>query len=178
MDSEWMNAMAQGLGELGVKTVRFEFPYMVERREIGKKRPPNAKKVLFETWHEMIELYRDHDIYIGGKSMGGRMASLIADEAQIKGLICLGYPFHAPGKTNTKDRVDHLEHLKTRTIILQGERDTMGNVEDVESYNLSKKIKVHWFNDGDHGLKPRVKSGTTLEKNLAEACKIITKFMK
>lgn len=178
MDSDWMNEVSMKLKSRGIKTVRFEFPYMQERRENGKKRPPNTQKVLLETWREVISLYDDHDIYIGGKSMGGRMASLICDEVKPKGLICLGFPFHAPGKSDPKDRIDHLKELNTKTLILQGERDTMGSKEEVLAYQLSKKIKLHWLPDGDHSLKPRVKSGYTLEQNLETTCDAIARFMK
>jgi len=181
MDSDWMNDISEMLKEHGIKTVRFEFPYMAERRETGKKRPPNPQKLLLETWREVIALYKDHDIYIGGKSMGGRMASLVADEEKVKGLICLGFPFHAPGKfdpTDPKGRVEHLKSIKTKTIILQGERDSMGNSEGVSQYTLSKKIKIHWLEDGDHSLKPRKRSGFTLEAHIEKACEIIAKFMK
>jgi predicted alpha/beta-hydrolase family hydrolase len=180
MDSDWMNDVAAALKNLGIKTVRFEFPYMDERRQTGKKRPPNPQKALLETWREVIALYKDHEIYIGGKSMGGRMASLIADVEKVKGLICLGFPFHAPGKfdpTDPKGRVAHLASIKTKTLILQGERDSMGNAEGVPQYDLSKKVKIKWFDDGDHSLKPRKKSGHTLEGHIEEAAKLIAKFM-
>lgn len=180
MDSDWMNEVSTLLKDQSITTVRFEFPYMQERRETGKKRPPNTQKVLLETWKEVIALYADKEIYIGGKSMGGRMASLISDEEAVKGLICLGFPFHAPGKFDINDpkgRIEHLKSLKTKSIIIQGERDSMGNLEEVKQYTFSNKIKVHWMNDGDHSLKPRKKSGYTLEDNLDEAVKIISKFM-
>lgn len=177
MDSDWMNEVTQRLVNMGITVVRFEFPYMQERRKTGKKRPPNGKKTLFETWHQVINLLGEQEFYIGGKSMGGRMASLLADEIKPKGLICLGFPFHAPGK-DPKDRIDHLKKLKTPTLICQGTRDSMGSKEDISGYELSKKIKFHWLEDGDHGLKPRKASGFTQQEHLDSACKAIDKFMK
>jgi predicted alpha/beta-hydrolase family hydrolase len=177
MDSDWMNDVAMGLSKYEIKCARFEFPYMAERRSTGKKRPPNTMKVLQETWREAIEKFSDHEVYIGGKSMGGRVASLIADEEKVKGLICLGFPFHAPGK-EPKGRIEHLKGLKTKTIILQGERDSMGTKDEVKKYSLSKKIKVYFLADGDHSLKPRKKSGYTLEEHLEYCCKVISDFMK
>ena len=177
MDSDWMNDLSKLLVNEKIKVVRFEFPYMNERRLTGKKRPPNTKKILFETWEEVIKLVAPSEkVFIGGKSMGGRMASMIADELKVKGLICLGFPFHAPGK-DPKERILHLEKLKTSSLILQGTRDSMGTEEEVKTYKLSKKIKISWLPDGDHNLKPRKKSGYSLEDHLLTASKKISNFM-
>jgi predicted alpha/beta-hydrolase family hydrolase len=178
MDHPWMEEVTANLVKEGVRVIRFEFPYMKERRDSGKKRPPNTAKILLETWREVFELVGDSEVYIGGKSMGGRMASLICDEIKPKGLVCLGFPFHAPGK-EPKDRITHLENLKTKTLIIQGTRDSMGTRADVESYKMSKKIKFHWLEDGDHGLKPRLReTGKTQSDYLLEAAKAIAKFIK
>ena len=97
-------------------------------------------------------------LVIGGKSMGGRVASMIADEQSGKGkaagLFCLGYPFHPPGKPESL-RTKHLEAMKTPALICQGTRDIFGSKEEVPFYPLSRKIEVVWFEDGDHDLKPR-----------------------
>jgi predicted alpha/beta-hydrolase family hydrolase len=177
MDSDWMNSVTKGLVQRNINVIRFEFPYMQERRDSGKKRPPNTKKVLIQTWKEVIKLNTQHEIYIGGKSMGGRIASLIADEVQASGLICLGFPFHAPGK-DPNDRIEHLAHIKTPSLICQGTRDSMGNKEEVLTYELSDKIELYWLEDGDHGLKPRKKSGFTLEQHIESTCDAIKNFMQ
>ena len=109
--------------------------------------------------------------------MGGRIASLIADEVQATGLICLGYPFHPVGKPD-KLRTEHLETLKTPTLIVQGERDNFGKRDEVGGYKLSKKIKVEWITDGDHSLKPRKASGLTQEENWQTGVEAIEKFLK
>lgn len=178
MDHPWMEEVTENLISLGIQVIRFEFPYMDERRDTGKKRPPNTKKILLDTWREVFDLVGDKNTYIGGKSMGGRMASLITDELKPKGLICLGFPFHAPGK-DPKDRIAHLGELKTKSLIIQGTRDTMGTIDDVNSYELSSKIELYWLEDGDHGLKPRVRTtGKTQSDYLLEACEKIGKFIK
>lgn len=178
MDSEWMEVVSTKLSNLGIKVIRFEFPYMQERRENGKKRPPNTQKVLIETWKEVVNfLKNEKNIFIGGKSMGARMASLICDEIKPNGLICLGFPFHAPGK-EPKDRIEHLKKLKTPTLICQGTRDSMGTKEDVQDYSLSKNIMFHWLEDGDHSLKPRKSSGFTLNNHLDSTCLAILKFIE
>jgi predicted alpha/beta-hydrolase family hydrolase len=117
------------------------------------------------------------EVVIGGKSMGGRIASMIADDAAVTGVVCLGYPFHPPGKPE-RLRTAHLETLKTSTLIVQGTRDPFGTREEVASYSLSAAIEVEWMEDGDHSLKPRKKSGRTLEDNLAEAVDAIVSFIR
>ena len=130
MDTGFMNAFAEGLADGGCRVVRFEFPYMAERRQTGKRRPPDREPILRQTWLDMIASVEAQTLFIGGKSMGGRIASLLADAAGVAGLICLGYPFHPTGKPDQL-RVEHLQAIKTPTLILQGERDPFGNAEEV-----------------------------------------------
>lgn len=180
MDSDWMNDLTKALVAKEIQVIRFEFPYMDERRKTGKKRPPNPKKILLECWKDVVERVRNsspnNPLYIGGKSMGGRMASLIADEVRPNGCIGLGFPFHAPGKP-PGDRIDHLKKLNTPTLIIQGTRDSMGSKEDCHSYELSKKIQFHWLEDGDHSWKPRKKSGLTLEEHIESGALAIRNFI-
>ncbi len=172
MDTGFMNFFAEGLtANSSEKTqknwqlIRFEFPYMQQRRINGTKRPPNTQQVLLESWREMVNKYcTDGKLVLAGKSMGGRMASLLADDLNVDGLILFGYPFHPLGKPE-KTRTEHLENLQTKTLILQGERDPLGNQDDVAGYQLSLQIEIFWLPDGDHGLKPRKKSGFTEQQN-------------
>jgi predicted alpha/beta-hydrolase family hydrolase len=179
MDSDWMNSLTNALVKKEIQVIRFEFPYMIERRETGKKRPPNTQKILLESWREAFQkvALKSNSIYIGGKSMGGRMASLIADELKPKGLVALGFPFHAPGKA-PGERIVHLETIKTPTLIVQGTRDPMGKKDECLAYNLSKHIKFHWLEDGDHSWKPRKKSGFGLEEHIHSAATAIDHFMR
>ncbi len=179
MDSPFMVFFAEKLAERGHETVRFEFPYMQQRRETGTKRPPDRQPKLLDCWQEVIAFERkgDQKLVIGGKSMGGRMASLIADEVSAEGLVCLGYPYYAMGKPD-KPRIDHLIDIKTPTLIAQGERDTMGNRENVEKLTLSSNIDYHWLIDGDHSFKPRKASGRTEEENWLDAVEAVDRFVQ
>ena len=116
-------------------------------------------------------------LVIGGKSMGGRIASLVAGEAGVAGLVCLGYPFHPVGKPDQL-RTQHLETIKTPTLILQGERDSFGSRDDVAGYKLSPAVQIRWLADGDHSFKPRKKSGRTEQQNWEEAINEITAFVR
>lgn len=176
MDSEFMNVFAVGIAEQGHRCVRFEFPYMTERRATGKKRPPDRQPKLMETWQTVIDHLGPENLVIGGKSMGGRMATLIADEANVRGVLALGYPFYGAGRAD-KPRIDHLVDLKTPTLICQGTRDTMGSHETVTALTLSPSIAYHWSEDGDHSLKPRKKSGRTQEQNWSDALAAIGEFL-
>ena len=176
MDSPFMAAFAEGLAKRGYRAIRFEFPYMAERRRSGKRGGPNRAEVLLETWRSVIGELGSANLVIGGKSMGGRMASMVADEMGVRGLVCLGYPFHPPGRADSA-RVAHLESLHTPTLILQGERDSFGSPEQVQSYDLSSAIHIHWLDDGDHGFKPRKKSGRTEQQNWDEGLDTLHGFL-
>lgn len=175
MDSPFLSHFARGLAARGLRVVRFEFPYMQARRG-GRRLPPDRPPVLRACWLEVVrELGGAERLVIGGKSLGGRIASLVADEVSARGLVCLGYPFHPPGKPQAL-RVEHLRTLRTPTLIVQGTRDALGSQEDVAGYSLSPAIRVRWIADGDHSLKPRVRSGRTEAQNLDEAVAAIADF--
>ena len=177
MDSEFMNAIAAGMARRGLRVVRFEFPYMAAMRRDGRKRPPDREAALLECWRGVVrELGEPEQQVIGGKSLGGRMASLIADELGVAGLVCLGYPFHPPGKPE-RLRIAHLQSMQTPTLILQGERDSLGRREEVARYPLALPIRVDWLPDGDHSFKPRKASGHTLAENLTQAVERVAAFI-
>lgn len=175
VDDAFFEALVGLLVERGVRVARFEFPYMAKRREDGKRRGPDRAPVLQACWRAAAaEL--GPGWAIGGKSMGGRIASMVADEVGATGLVCLGYPFHPPGKPETL-RVEHLGALATPALILQGTRDPFGTPEEVAGYSLARGTSVHWLEDGDHSLKPRKRSGRSLEQNLGEAADAIASFL-
>lgn len=179
MDSSFMTAMASTIAGPQIRVVRFDFPYMTKARELGKRRPPDSQARLLDAYRTVIEDESTSGtrMFIGGKSLGGRMASLIADEMEVAGLVCLGYPFHPPGKPD-KLRTEHLKSLKTPALICQGSRDPFGRREEVEQYDLSDAIAVRWLEDGDHGFKPRKSSGRSEAGNLAEAAASVVEFIR
>jgi predicted alpha/beta-hydrolase family hydrolase len=169
--------VATGLAEKGFRVARFEFPYLADFHKTRKKRPPDREPVLRQTWLDVAKELGGPKLVIGGKSMGGRIASLIADDAKVAGLVCLGYPFHPVGKPDTL-RVEHLETIRTPTLILQGTRDPFGDRHEVKDYRLSAAVRVHWLEDGEHSFKPRKSSGRTEEQNLRESVKVMADFIK
>jgi predicted alpha/beta-hydrolase family hydrolase len=172
MRTAFLSTVARGLGKRGVRVVRFEFPYMAEKRKA-----PDREPVLLDAWRAVVaELGGGPALFIGGKSLGGRMASMVADELGVRGLVCLGYPFHPPGKPE-RTRTKHLEALRTPTLIVQGERDPFGTRDDVAGYALSEAIRIEWLPDGDHSFKPRASSGTTEAENLERAIEATAAFL-
>jgi len=158
MDSPGMTLIAEALSNGGLAVVRFEFAYMAARRTGKRTPPPRADRVMPEYYAAVEALDTSRPIVIGGKSMGGRVASMVADDLHAEGLVlsllCLGYPFHPVNKPDAL-RTDHLKHLKTPTLIFQGTRDPFGTEDEVPGYDLSPAIQVRWLPDGDHDLKPR-----------------------
>ena len=169
MDSDFMLQMATLLHAQGISVARFEFPYMAARRAGGTKRPPDRAPVLLDSFRAAAAQAGGlENILIGGKSMGGRIATLLAAETRCRGVICFGYPFHPPGKPD-KLRTEHLVNLSVPTLICQGERDPFGRRDEVGSYTLSSTITLHWCVDGNHDLAPRKVSGLTQSENLSAA---------
>ncbi len=184
-DSEFMEWFAHSLTDPelvgGLVVCRFDFPYMVARRSTGIKRPPDRAAVLIETWRQAINLVRrssasHHQLFIGGKSMGGRFASMVAKDEKVDGIVCLGYPFHPPGNPD-KLRTKHLEDLNIPMLVCQGERDVFGHKDELANCQLSRSIQFCWLTDGDHSFKPRKKSGLTEAENRITACRSIVEFI-
>ncbi|MFV8783184.1 alpha/beta family hydrolase [Microbulbifer sp. SA54] len=185
MDSEFMQVLAEKLAAQGVGVVRFEFPYMAERRATGGRRPPNKMGVLLAAFQAQIDRVcselQPRALFIGGKSMGGRVASMLAEEnfthGRIAGAVCLGYPFHPQGKPE-KLRTEHLVGLTCPTLVVQGTRDALGNREEVDGYPLSPAIECCWLDDGDHDFKPRRASGFTQSQHWQSAAERAVAFMR
>ena len=181
-DTPFMTMISEAMSARGVMVARFEFAYMRRRRETGKRGGPgHAERLLGEYEARVREWAARAPVFIGGKSMGGRIASMLADElyaeGSITGLVCLGYPFHPPGRPQQL-RIDHLQRLQTPALICQGDRDPFGNRKEVETYALSLAIRIFWAPDGDHDLKPRVKSGETWANNMAMAARAVADFIR
>lgn len=177
-NSEFMRLMAEGICKHNINVQRFNFAYMALALESGKRRPPDRADKLIEHFKTVLtEVDRDLPIFIGGKSMGGRMASMLVQESFAKGCVCMGYPFHPPGKPE-KLRTEHLLAINKPVLILQGERDTFGTKQEIEKFSLSAQVDVNYLADGDHSFKPRKTSGFKLDDNLNLAIEKTVKFIK
>lgn len=194
-NSEFIVDFSARLAKLQIEVHCFNFPYMNKMLETGKRRPPDRMPKLIEAYkQEILKIMKQgmltgKQLFIAGKSMGGRVATLLAAEynsdnleseitslPDIKGVIALGFPFHPP-KRDDKYRGEHLESLRVPTLIIQGERDSFGTKLECASYSLSDAVSIRYLPDGDHSFKPRVKSGFTVDSNLTKATKEIELFI-
>jgi len=176
MDSPAIQALTETLAGEGLRVARFEFSYMAVRRQGTRKPPPKAETLIPEYRAALTALRARGQIIIGGKSMGGRIASMIADETQAAGLLCIGYPFHPVGKPEQL-RTAHLKHLRKPTLIAQGTRDPFGTRDEVATYDLSPAIQILWMEDGDHDLRPRKNvSGLTIKNHLASLAREVREW--
>ncbi len=203
METPFMDSMSEKLiaaahaASLSLAVVRFEFSYMTRRRFDGVRRPPDRAPKLLQRFADIVNMVATDKfpgadrLFIGGKSMGGRMATLLAadkpdelspfatllgvSQQKLAGVLCLGYPFHPPGKPASL-RIDHLPALKRPALICQGTRDRFGAREETAAYRLPETVTLYWVEDGDHDLKPRKKSGRTEDQALSEAASAATRF--
>ena len=183
MTSVFLADFAQTLAERGIATTRFEFAYMAARHMDGVKRPPPRIEKLVAEYRQLFARLPRVDgrrLFIGGKSMGGRVASLLADElyadGHIAGAVCLGYPFH-PARKPDQQRVAHLAGLACPTLIIHGTRDPLGSFDEVANYHLSPSITLAWLQDGDHDFTPRRASGFTAAQHMTTAAATVAAFV-
>ena len=179
MSSDFMTDMANRLASRQITVVRFDFPYMQTMTESGKRRPPDKIDKLEVHYLAQIEALRSSvatPLFIGGKSMGGRVSTLILELADVAGAVVYGYPFHPLGKPE-KLRTAHLEAISKPLCIIQGERDTFGTRDEVGQYPLSALVETVFLTDGDHSLKPRKASGITYEENMSAAVSATVEFI-
>ncbi|WP_211183466.1 alpha/beta family hydrolase [Thalassotalea sp. Y01] len=177
-DSEFMQIVTNGLVAKGINVYRFNFPYMQQRALDGKRRPPNRMPALEQSFAERLAKYNDDlPLFVAGKSMGSRVAALVSNDEKVHGVIALGYPFHPPKKLE-KTRLEPLLQTTKPVLILQGDRDALGNKQDIDGYQLPKTIELQFFADGDHDLKPRVRSGHSHQQHLAQAISSMVQFLE
>lgn len=186
--SPFFAAITPRLTAANLRVTLFEFDYMAAQRVSGRRRPPPPVSKLMAEYRVAIDRAKATGmtrqiLLIGGKSLGGRVASMVADEAysagSISGLVCLGYPFHPAGQPTLDDsapRISHLLALACPALLLQGERDPFGNRRDIESLALSPAIDMHWVADGDHDFGPRGNSGVTRAQNFQAVAERIAAF--
>ena len=183
--SEFMTRFTQLLNDAAYSVTRFNFPYMDRKIAEDKKFPPDRMPKLLDCFEQVLTDYeQDLPLYLIGKSMGGRVAATLSGDSEInsahltkiKGVICLGYPFHPIGKPE-KLRMTPIETLKKPALILQGDRDKLGDKEMIATLDIPELCQVVFLPDGDHDLKPRVRSGKTHEQNLRQAVREIEVFI-
>ena len=182
MDSPFLETIATGLAAQGWRVVRFEFPYMARQREGGSRGAPDRLPKLLDRFREQVGLEAGGPpLVLAGKSLGGRVATVLLEEVAASGApragLCFGYPFHPPGKPE-RLRTAHLQTLRLPTLIVQGERDPFGRREEVEGYGLAPSIRLAWIPEADHSLRSTRRSGLDEAAALALAVAHADAFLR
>jgi hypothetical protein len=179
MDSIFMNTIVKGIIEREIFVIRFEFPYMLKRR-LGKKSFPDKipSLCLFykDIYRQIKNIFPKKDIWLGGKSMGGRVSAIISKEIDVKGVIVLGYPFH-PVNNKDKLRLDCLQNEGPPILIIQGTRDKFGSINEVNNLYLNEKNSIFWIEDGDHSFSTLKKSRNNSEDSIKNAYFKVSDFI-
>ncbi|OEY68047.1 alpha/beta hydrolase [Marinobacter sp. X15-166B] len=187
MDSPVLERVAAGFAEHGVQVVRFEFPYMQQRRVDGRRRPPDRMPVLTGSFENVLTRVRGEvgaarPVFIGGKSMGGRVATHLSCKpevaAQFDGVVCFGYPFHPPGKPE-RWRTGHFADLRRPLLVVQGTRDPFGKQDEVvNALDPEWPVELCWLQGGNHDFEPLKRQRETREELLDAAVRASVAFMR
>lgn len=178
--SLYMSRLRDALAEQGVQTLAVEFSYMQRAQLEGRRIPPPPIDHLVEElsrWCDILTHPQGGTLWLGGKSLGGRVASLLATRERAAGLVLCGYPFHPPRKPE-KLRLAHWPRIACPTLVVQGSRDPFGSRDEVAHYELAGQRQLHWLEDGDHDWKPRRRSGRTQAELIEDGAAVIATFMK
>jgi predicted alpha/beta-hydrolase family hydrolase len=177
-----MGRMARELSETGLLVATFDFPYMIA----GRKAPDKAP-VLERAWRDVIGAARasapfmDVPLFIGGKSMGGRMASNVAAQGieQVRGLVLLGYPLHPPGRPQQR-RDAHLAAIREAMLFVQGERDDFGSAAEIEELlpQLNPNTTLHVVEAGDHSFKVPARSGKRPDDVFRDIVRVVSEWIR
>jgi len=198
-DSDYMEQLIMALDDVGISSVRFEFPYMQERRADGRKRPPGRPPGLLTSFAQALdrartELPQDCFVIAGGKSMGGRMASLLAQPASIRScsdfnldssrlisnvmnaVVCYGYPFHPPGKLD-RWRTAHMATITRPLLIVQGTRDPFGKPAELAAQSdVLSNCELRWLEGGNHDLQPLARQPENQSDLIRQAAQLTRQF--
>ena len=178
-ESPVMCHLVEALLAQDICVARFNFEYMQSIQATGVRRPPARMSVLQEEYRRVIE-WLDRPCLVGGKSMGGRVATMMMAEGSIphvRGGVVFGYPFHPVGK-RSQLRVEHLSSIQKRVLICQGTRDSLAFKPDIDVLSLPEHVRLHWFEHGDHDFKTLKRSGVTQQHLLQKMAAVAAGFMR
>ncbi|CAI3794817.1 alpha/beta fold hydrolase [Rheinheimera sp. MM224] len=178
VQSEFCKLLAELLAKQNIEVWGFNFAYM-QKTLAGKRQLPAKMPVLMaEVLEQVSQMPTDLPLVIAGKSMGGRVATMLAAShllpAQVKGVIAFGYPFHPPKKDNW--RTEHFVDLKRSVLVLQGERDPFGSTEELAGKSWPS-IDLKWLQSGDHDFMPLQKSGLSQQQLIEQAAYLSRSFI-
>lgn len=187
-ESEFITSVCKTLAQKGLECFSTDFEYMQTQKKLNKKRPPDRIPKLLPFTQQWLNDHSksNNKIILAGKSMGGRVATMLMSEFegakidQVAGWFVLGFPFFAPTQKDpvkSQKRVAHLAEVKKAGLIVQGTRDAFGKTEEQVNPCLADNTKLHWLDTGDHDFKPLKKTGRTQQDLINEACDEVSKFI-
>jgi hypothetical protein len=175
-----LTTVADALADAKVPSLRFNFPYKA-RGARAPDRPPVLEAAVREAAAELarrtkLPLAR---LVLGGRSMGGRIGSMVAADDGALGLVLLGYPLHPPGRP-AQLRVEHFARLRMPALFVSGTRDAFGTPAELKRHakKLKGSVTFHWIETGDHGFKPLKSSGLTVDAVLADGAAAVVDFVR
>lgn len=183
MNAPFMTHFAKGLADQGFRAVRFEFAFMRQMRETGQRVPPGAPQEMMREMAAIVNhLGGPENVIIGGKSLGGRVAmGLAAGMAKagrpVKGLFCLGFPFHPPEQPENIQAAI-FDNISQPVLLLQGSADPLGSRQEVEAHGMPEHVSLHWLEDGDHDFGTGDGSTRTKQQNWDEAAAALVEYCK
>lgn len=178
VQSDFCQLLAKQLAEQNIEVWGFNFAYMAKTLAGKRQLPAKMPVLMAELLEQINQMPTDLPLFIAGKSMGGRVATLLAAShllpAEVKGGIAFGYPFHPPKKDSW--RTEHFADLKRPVLVLQGERDPFGSTADLagKSWPL---IDIKWLQSGDHDFVPLKKSGFSQQQLIEQAASLSRSFI-
>ncbi len=176
--SDFCLQLARELAAMGIEVWGFNFGYMQKTLAGSRQLPPKMPVLVAELVEQISQLPADLPLFITGKSMGGRVATLLAASelvpAHVKGVLAFGYPFHPPKKDSW--RTEHFAALTRPVLVLQGERDPFGSKDELadKSWPL---LEVKWLPSGDHDFVPLKKSGFSQQLLIEQAARLSRSFI-
>jgi uncharacterized protein len=178
MDHPFLTFVHQALAQRGIASVKFNFPYT----EAARKAPDTPER-LARTWRAVIECVRSEisptALFLGGKSMGGRIASqVVAAGEPASGLVLLGYPLHPAGRPEAL-RVKHLANIYCPMLFIQGSRDRLCDLDTLKRVlpQLPASVTLHVIEEGDHSFKVPKRTGRTEQEIWDEIVEIAAAWL-
>jgi hypothetical protein len=179
MNAATLTTVADALAAAKIPSLRFNFPYKAAGRR-APDRPPVLEAALREAVSELAGRAKvpPERVVLGGRSMGGRIGSIVAADDGALGLVLLGYPLHPPGRP-AQLRIEHFPRLRMPALFVSGTRDAFGSPEELrrETKKVKGRVSFHWVESGDHGFKPLKSSGLSVDAVLADVAAAVVDFV-
>jgi predicted alpha/beta-hydrolase family hydrolase len=179
MNAATLTTVADALAAAEIPSLRFNFPYKAAGRR-APDRPPVLEAALREAVSELASRAKvpPERVVLGGRSMGGRIGSIVAADDGALGLVLLGYPLHPPGRP-AQLRIEHFPRLRMPALFVSGTRDAFGSPEELrrETKKVKGRVSFHWVESGDHGFKPLKSSGLSVDAVLADVAAAVVDFV-